>query len=203
MKSDDFNSQIRETRILLSILARVSEHSVERRLNGGNFPVSGLQLGVLRTIMREEQTISDLSRIFVLDPSTLVPVVDALERKGLVVRKRDPKDRRRLPLTLTVNGMKLVASIPSIDDSDPLHHGLKTMGTEQTGTLLDHLRILMKTLPNGEAILDGVEARLAHGAHEPGEDGALSKHEGGPKCWGLQSHAMRRRPYQRRRSGTD
>jgi DNA-binding MarR family transcriptional regulator len=203
MKSDDFNSQVRETRILLSILARVSEHSVERHLNGGNFPVSGLQLGVLRTLMRDEQTISDLSRIFVLDPSTLVPVVDALERKGLVVRKRDPKDRRRVPLTLTVDGMKLVASIPFIDESDPLYHGLRAMGAEQASVLLGHLRSLMKTLPNGEAILSGVASRLAHHVDESSASEHPPKHEGGPKCWGIQSHAMRRRPYQRRRAGTD
>jgi DNA-binding MarR family transcriptional regulator len=33
-----------------------------------------------------------------LDPSTLVPAVDALERKGLAMRGQDPNDRRRNPL---------------------------------------------------------------------------------------------------------
>ncbi len=203
MESDDFTTLARETRILLSILARVSEHSLERRLSSAAMPVSGLQLGVLRTLMREEQTISDLSRIFVLDPSTLVPVVDSLERKGLVVRKRDPKDRRRVPLTLTAAGKKLVTAVPLLDDQDPLYHGLNVIGLERTQALLDQLRELMKTLPNGEAILTGVEARLRHAGHDAMDAPNPPKHEGGPKCWGMQSHAIRRRPYQRRRSGTD
>lgn len=196
---DDFNTLVRETRVLLSIIARMSEHSLERRLSTSNLPVSGLQLGVMRTLMREEQTISDLSRIFVLDPSTLVPVVDSLERKGLVVRRRDPKDRRRVPLTLTIDGMKLVTSTPMIDDADPLYHGLTVMGPEQTQSLLNHLRDLMKTLPNGESILLGVETRIRSTGKDATE---VPRPEGGPKCWGIQSHAMRRRPY-RRRTGTE
>ncbi len=199
---DDFNSLVRETRILLSIIARTSEHSLERRLSSYNMPISGLQLGVMRTLMREEQTISELSRIFVLDPSTLVPVVDSLERKGLVARRRDPNDRRRVPLSLTAAGAKMVSSIPLIDDSDPLYHGLKVMGPEQTLVLLDRLRELMKTMPNGESILAGVEARIMHTGKDDMDAPGVPRNEGGPKCWGIQSHAMRRRPY-RRRTGTD
>lgn len=198
VSDEDFLTTAREARILLSILARMSEHSLERHLATQEVPISGLQLGVMRSLMREEQTISDLSRIFVLDPSTLVPVVDSLERKQLILRRRDPNDRRRVPLTMTERGRQLVGSIPLLDDGDPLIQGLTALGKERTEAFLNQLRELMKTLPKGEAILAGVQARM----HSPAHDD-LNPHrpEGGPKCWGMYSQNIRRRPY-RRRSGT-
>ncbi|MGH9483219.1 MAG: MarR family winged helix-turn-helix transcriptional regulator, partial [Terriglobales bacterium] len=36
----------------------------------------------------------ELAALCGLDPSTLVPLLDALERRGWVARRRDPRDRR-------------------------------------------------------------------------------------------------------------
>ena len=42
-----------------------------------------------------------------IDPSTMVAVVDELEDKGLVTRRRDPADRRRYLLALTAKGRRI------------------------------------------------------------------------------------------------
>ena len=45
----------------------------------------------------EPLTSSELSRKFQVDPSTLVPTVNGLEKRGLIYRTRDTNDRRRQP----------------------------------------------------------------------------------------------------------
>lgn len=47
---------------------------------------------------------SDLARALSLDRSTMVAVIDQLERRGLVQRLKDPGDRRRHALHLTAGG---------------------------------------------------------------------------------------------------
>lgn len=51
----------------------------------------------------------DLSRLLNLDPTTVVAVVDELEDKGYVGRRRNPADRRRYILGLTDAGRTALA----------------------------------------------------------------------------------------------
>lgn len=51
----------------------------------------------------------DLSRLLGLDPTTVVSVIDDLERRRCVARKRNPADRRRYILTLTATGRRALA----------------------------------------------------------------------------------------------
>ena len=57
-------------------------------------------------------------RVF-LSPSTVVGILDRLERKALVLRARDTRDRRRVNVTATAGGKRLVEFAPS-----PLQEGL-------------------------------------------------------------------------------
>ncbi len=53
------------------------------------------------------QTLSELAQKCGLENSTLTPLVDALERKNLLHRVRNPQDRRVIHLHLTVHGQEL------------------------------------------------------------------------------------------------
>jgi DNA-binding MarR family transcriptional regulator len=122
--------------------------------------ISMLQFRVLRTLRRRPYTISELSPILMVDPSTLVSVVDALERKGLAARGRDPSDRRRVPISLTEEGARITAGHPSkspfADRENPLLQSIDAMGPERAELLLTLLRELVSHLPDGEGILKHV-----------------------------------------------
>jgi len=52
-----------------------------------------------------------------LDPTLMVAVVDELERRELIVRARDPRDRRRYAVSITPAGREAVATARSIADA--------------------------------------------------------------------------------------
>ena len=52
----------------------------------------------------------DLSRLLNLDPTTVVSVIDEMERNKHVERRRDPADRRRYHLLLTEAGREALAA---------------------------------------------------------------------------------------------
>ncbi|NIO39903.1 MAG: MarR family transcriptional regulator, partial [Burkholderiales bacterium] len=144
MQKDQFHGTAIEIRILAAIATKKSLHAFEQRLESAHVGVSGLQYGILHALSDQEQTISELSDTFMLDPSTLVPAVDALERKGLAKRGKDPNDRRRIPISLTEHGAEIIACVPTVDETDPLVRSLQQMEEEQCMQLLDLLRELVR-----------------------------------------------------------
>ena len=151
-----------EVRILAATLARLSVRSIEDRLSahGTNSDISGLQYGLLRTLSKQSNTLSELSRQFLLDPSTLVPVVDTLENKGLIERGKDPNDRRRIPLSLTPAGTALIESLPFVHEDDLLYQCLADMGKRKSRALLLLLRSVITRMPEGQEMLESISSRL-------------------------------------------
>ena len=99
--NERLQSRAMELRVLLSVIFKVAHQSMEKRLAQHASEMSKLQFSIIMMVAHQgSQTISELSRKIGVDPSTLVPSVDALERKKLIIRQRDTNDRRRIPLSM-------------------------------------------------------------------------------------------------------
>ncbi len=164
---DHFNVCALEVRILSNMLSKLAGQDLERRLQERGADVSSLQFGVLRRLSRGSATISELSSNMVLAPATLVPVIDALERKGLLRRGHDPQDRRRKSLTLTEAGRALLTDLPSVTQEDAVVKCLAEMGSDKADQLVGLMRQLVASLTGDAEKLDHVLA-TARGALEAG-----------------------------------
>lgn len=161
MIEERLQTNVIELHLLMATLWKASQQGLDQWLSDHGIELSRLQVGLLRMLTQEgSQTISELSRKFGVDPSTLVPTVDGLERKGLVIRERDPNDRRRVPLSPTEAGRALMAELPPIAPNDPIVKALDAIGPEAVRQLLLLLCELAHHLPNSEEATEGMFSRL-------------------------------------------
>lgn len=137
-----FAGRAEEIRTLIALISKCMMRDLDRRLEASGTGVSGPQFGVMRLLSQESATISELSSRLMLTPATLVPVVDTLERKGLVQRGTDPRDRRRIPLVLTDAGAQAVARVAEVSETDSLTQALIALGAEKA----QHLQMLLREL---------------------------------------------------------
>jgi DNA-binding MarR family transcriptional regulator len=138
----------REIQALVSIVAKIIRNAMDERLAAQDIGITGLQYGILQIIHKGPQTMTEISRVQMIDPSTLVASVDSLERKGLARRIKDPKDRRRTPLKITAAGLALLTRIPVLHEEDALVKGLAEMNPDHQ----DQLLILLSKFHGDEAV---------------------------------------------------
>ena len=154
---------VREVQALVSIAAKMVRNTMDDRLERQQTGVTSLQYGILRIIEHGAETISVISKKQMLDPSTLVPAVDALERNGFVRRTKDPKDRRRTPIEITTKGEDLLARFPMLDEDDSLVKALAQISDEHQRELVDRLRELVGKLTSEdevEALMVALQAEI-------------------------------------------
>jgi DNA-binding MarR family transcriptional regulator len=137
-----------------ALLLKFFNQALEERLHAYGTPMTGLQFSVLGMLQRETLTISAISQRLGMDPSTLVRIVDALERKGLAVRGVSPDDRRRNPIEITAKGRELIAAVPLISEHDPTFQAIQSLGPEQARLLCDLLRHVIRQFPEGRMLSD-------------------------------------------------
>ena len=171
MKIDEQRRTAMEIHMLGFVAAKTTILAMESQGFLAEAGLSMLQYRVLRALRRSPYTISELSPIMMVDPSTLVSVVDALERKGLAVRGRDPSDRRRVPISVTDQGAAIAACHPSrgpfAEKDNPLRDSIGAMGPERAQLLLSLLREVVGHLPDGEKTLRRVSTWVR--LHSPAE----------------------------------
>lgn len=88
---------------------------------------------------QDHQTVNDISHRLMLDTNTLTPLLQRMERDGLVVRARGLVDGRQTLVSLTKKGLHLEKQAKDIP-------GQLTKGHEPDGPLADLLDQLIVTL---------------------------------------------------------
>ena len=137
-----------------ALLLKYFSSSLEERLKNYGVSLTVFQFSVLRMLQFEMLTISTLSQRLGLDPSSMVRIIDALERKGLALRSADPNDRRRNPIQITQKGLDLVAAIPVVSEEDPTYQALQSLGAEPARLLRDLLLKVIRQFPEGKLVSD-------------------------------------------------
>nr|WP_318272659.1 MarR family transcriptional regulator [Paracoccus saliphilus] len=96
----------------------------------------------------DNQSIGQIGGSLGLDSSTLTPLIKRLEAAGLVTRRRDPRDERRVIVSLTRDGRDLEAQSDHLHDCILRATGLDMEGATRLQQMLSRLRCsLTGTLP--------------------------------------------------------
>jgi DNA-binding MarR family transcriptional regulator len=114
-------------KLLLFLLVKSLKQDLEQRLKKARINTGMLGLAILHLLKKQDQTLGTLSQKLILAPATLVPAVNNLEAKGLIKRRPDHQDRRSHRLSLTPQGLKLLAGLPASLQDDPLIRQLQLL----------------------------------------------------------------------------
>lgn len=132
-----------DLRILQSLRQIIRAIDVHSRKLKAEHKITGPQLLCLLAVVEGGSLISaEIASRVHLSPSTIVGILDRLEAKGLVRRKRDEKDRRLIHITATEQGRSLAREAPS-PLQDALASALQRLPrTEQSSLSLSLMRIV-------------------------------------------------------------
>jgi DNA-binding MarR family transcriptional regulator len=101
------------------------------------------QVSVLRQLRAGPQTAGRLGHAVGLSPASLSHLVDRLERRGLVSRRREAEDRRVVEVCLEPAGESLLSEIKPLRGSD-LHRAVESMTSEERRRLTSSLTRLVE-----------------------------------------------------------
>lgn len=131
---------VESSAFLLARLGRVAARQLSEELIGtGLKPPQASILILLRDLGPMSQ--QSLAQRLHVDPSNLVAFLNALEGEGLLVRKRDPADRRRHIVEITQQGVERAPGCAEcvVAIEDQLFAGLSAEEREQLHGILAHV----------------------------------------------------------------
>ena len=103
-----------DLKILQSLRRIIRAVDLHSRKLSMQHQITGPQLACLLVVNSHGPlTVSSLARQVYLSPSTIVGILDRLEQKALVLRRRSSHDRRVVNIEITQAGRNLVCSAPS------------------------------------------------------------------------------------------
>lgn len=127
---------VQSLRKMFKAIRQYSEEVLKR------FDVTGPQLWLLKTLQQEGGSIGALSQRMYLHISTVSGIVDRLEKKGYVTRKKGSKDGRVVFVRLTRAGEDLVAKTPDAAQGKLLY-GLRSLSSREVTELHRSLHTLV------------------------------------------------------------
>jgi DNA-binding MarR family transcriptional regulator len=113
--------------------------------------------------------VSDLAKKMYLHPTTVVGILDRLEKRGLVNRSRSQEDRRVVDVSLTEDGRRLVEKSPEVA-SNKITHGLEALSVAELTIIyhgLDKLAGILGATDMPPTLIGTSEVNLPKGKKSP------------------------------------
>jgi DNA-binding MarR family transcriptional regulator len=126
----------------LGYLIRKAQTSIQRTIDDkmSELDLTALQWAPLLFIsLDKSSTAAELSRCLNVETSTVTRMLDRLEGKGLLIRKRSKDDRRVIFIELTEEGSRLVAKVPYLI-AESLNHHLRGFTQQEVDAFKSMLR---------------------------------------------------------------
>ncbi len=111
-----------------------------------DFKLTGPQLLILQSIIhKDEVSLGELAKMASLSNATITGIVDRLERRGLVERRRGCKDRRQVFVVATESARQILKSAPPLLQERFISEFNNLSEAERRGILnaLDKIALMM------------------------------------------------------------
>lgn len=110
-KSEQVNTA--RCRELLELLRKITQAvDLHSKYLDKHFGLTGPQLSVIQQLTKGEMSVSQLARKVSLSQATVTDIVHRLEKKNLIVKRRDHRDKRRVNLTVSEKCLELLSLPP-------------------------------------------------------------------------------------------
>jgi DNA-binding MarR family transcriptional regulator len=94
---------------------------------------------------------SELAAMIGIPSSTVTGILDRLERRGLLERRRDPNDRRSILITITQKTKDFVADLMTSMEG-MLREAFRSLPDSRTQRLIEDLRFILKALEQQSSV---------------------------------------------------
>lgn len=129
---------------LVGRLENVLRTALDRAL--APFDVTGKQLALLSLLYHNgDSTPARLADLIAIDMGAISRLLDRLEKKRLIVRKRSTDDRRSVSVQLTATGRTLHPELASKADA-VIEQMLRGMDSRSLSQVSDHLKLMLQNL---------------------------------------------------------
>jgi DNA-binding MarR family transcriptional regulator len=137
------NSEIQLVELLRQINKEISKRLVPI------FREKELSIAEISVLMRLNRTptcrATELAAMIGIPASTVTGILDRLERRGLLERRRDPNDRRSISIAVTPKTKEFVADLMTPMEG-MLREAFSSMPDSRTRRLIEDLRFILKAL---------------------------------------------------------
>lgn len=136
----DISEIVNSLRLLQSAGQRQSREFILK------YRITGQQLGALRIVTLSPRiSLGELSERMFLHMSTVSGIVDRLEKKGYVTRKRSDEDRRVVHLNVAAAGRRVIRKTP-LAGMGLLIHTIDQLPAAQLREILKGLKLLLNVM---------------------------------------------------------